>query len=1234
MTANRTSVNPDSASGQPRSAPLLDPMAVPLAGSHLVEAGAGTGKTWQLTSLYLRLLVERDFPVDRILAVTFTRAATQELSGRIRARLALLRDAYKGLGHGGDPVVEALARSHPEDGPGRVDRALTHFDEAAIHTIHGFCQRVLTAAAFESGAAYGVELAAETGDFVTAVAQDYYRLNFYDGKEEFLLYSKNAKNENTGKPLNIGPNRFIRLLNLYLRHSSITVEGRDERPELAAIEPFGESAKRVREAWAPAREDVEALLRAAIKEKRLHATYYKDAILDSMLSYMEGYCTGAEPLFPLGDLFGKFSSQMLFARKKSGTAPPEHPFFDICQSARTNADILESQCKRLLEFLDTGLFPFAEKALRAAKARKNVQFYSDLVSSLARALKGPGGEAAAKAVGVRYDCALIDEFQDTDPDQYAIFQALFAGQGKPLFLIGDPKQAIYAFRGADVFSYLAAARDAGAVHTINHNRRSDPALVDGVNAMFHRPARTRGDKALPVAPFVLEGIGFTPAVAADGMERPALVLPEKAHPLEIWLIDPEGKGEVSALEARKKIVTALAARISRLVAWGRKGEAWLGNEPLSERHMAVLVRGHAEARMAEKALRRAGLHCVRYSTEKLFFADEASEMLAILRAVARPGDLEAVRAALATETLGRNAGEMARLLNEPEDFGLLSRDFRFWRSLWAGRGFAPLFRAVTRREKVFPRLLALEDGERRVTNLIHLAEILSQAEQEGGLGPEALADWLSRAVRGRETGGDELMLRLESDEDAVKVVTIHASKGLEYPIVFTPFLFAGLKTESPAIFHDPERENRLVMSLVQAADNFNLKKEALAERLRLCYVALTRARNLCTLAWGPINNSGNSPLAWLFHGPGDEGDEALSLWLAGSKERLKNVEPGEIKRSLAPLVEVSGGAVGLQPLPDEPVPLPPAPGREGLELGCRKFAGVTDTSFKITSYSALAARSDAVEEPETRDFALFPWEYNTGPEREGPPDIFDFPKGADAGQFFHDLLENWDFTEKDEGLLASHVRDRLSAHGFSEEWEGPVRDMVERLVSTQLSLDFPGLALSSVALSDRVNEMEFVFPMAFLTPQKLASAFSGSPILERVPENFSELGFSGTRGFLHGFMDMVFVHQGRYFLVDWKSNHLGTRPEDYDEAALCRAMAGHSYTLQYHLYVLALHRHLGLRLPDYSYDRHFGGVFYIFIRGADKGFGVFADRPQKELILSLERLFQGEARNAAGGSRP
>ena len=1226
----------------PRAVPLLDPMAVPLSGSHLVEAGAGTGKTWQLTSLYLRLLVEKDFPVDRILAVTFTRAATQELSGRIRARLALLRDAYKGRGCGGDKVVEALAQRHPEDGPGRVERALAHFDEAAIHTIHGFCQRALTAAAFESGAGYGVELAAETGEFITAVARDYYRANFYGAPEEFLLYAKNEKDEkydkkeNKDKRKKIDPRHFSRLLGLYLRHNSIIVEGRDERPEFAALAPFKESAAGMRAAWAAARDETEALLRAAIKEKSLHATYYKDAILDSMLSYMDEYCAGAQPEFPLRDIFEKFTANKLTASLNRKKAPLEHPFFDLCQLAWALGKDLEAQCGRFAEHLDREFFPFAEKALKAAKAKKNVQFYNDLVSSLARALTGPGGEAAARAVGGRFDCALIDEFQDTDPDQYAIFQALFARQGKPLFLIGDPKQAIYAFRGADVFSYLAAARNADAIHTINHNRRSDPALVDGVNVLFHRPARNEGERDMPVAPFVLPGIGFTPAIAAPGMERPKLILPEKLPPLEIWLMDPEGKNKLGVEDAKKTIVAALASRITQLVAWGRRGEARLGDEPLGERHMAVLVRSHPEARMVERALRRAGIHCVRYSTEKLFYAEEAREMLALTRAVARPSDLKAMRAALATTIMGRDAIELARLVEEPDEFGLLGQEFRALRALWARRGFAPLFRALMRRENVFPRLLALEDGERRVTNLVHLAEVLSQAERERGLGPEALADWLSRAISGKETGGDELLLRLESDEEAVKVVTIHASKGLEYPIVFSPFLFAKLKIESPAIFHDPARENRLVMSLVGPIDELSLKKETLAERLRLCYVALTRARNLCTMAWGPINGAGDSALAWLLHGPLNEGDDALGEWLSGSNDRLKDVELNELEQALAPLVEASGGAVGLRLPQDAPVPLPKAPGREGLELRCRQFSGFIDGSFRVTSYSALASQGEAASEgPETGDFALFPWEYKTGPEKEGPPDIFDFPKGADAGQFFHDLLEHWDFTVSDGELLSAHVRDRLSAHGFSEEWEGPVSRMVNRLVSTPLSPNFPGLALSSVGPSARVNEMEFAFPIRGLTPQKLAAAFSGSPIMARVPEKFEDLGFSETGGFMHGFVDMVFLHHGKYFLVDWKSNHLGTSPEDYHQEALCQAMGEHHYTLQYHLYALALHRHLGLRLENYDYDRHFGGVFYIFLRGAAPGFGVFEDRPEKRLILGLKRALCGETGGLTGeGTRP
>ena len=1182
----------------------LDPLALPLYGTHLVEAGAGTGKTYQLTSLYLRLVVERDIPVDRILAVTFTRAATQELSGRIRARLAALAGAFRGEPAPGDPVVSALAESHPTEGPGRVERALRHFDEAAVSTIHGFCQRVLTAAAFESGAPLSVNLTGDSDEYLALLAEDFYRLHFYDAPEEFLRYARKEK---------AGPGDFHKLLDTRERHGEMRVEGRSGRPEISALAPVRLLSAQVRQEWPNVRDDVEALFR----DGRLNASSYTGKIVGKMLARMDDYAASVTPAFPLFEDFERFTASKLAVSIKKAAEPFEHPFFLLCQDLFTQAKMLETQFGELLEHLHALVFSFADRELPGRKARQNVRFYGDLISSLRKALSGPRGAAVALAVGARFDCALVDEFQDTDPAQYAIFKALFGGPGKALFMIGDPKQAIYAFRGADIFSYLKAAADAGERHTLATNRRSEPGLIRAVNAVFGKSR----------APFVLPGIDFTPARPAK-IERPPLVLPESRPRLSVWLLDPRGKDKVSGEDARARVTAALVAEISLLVAWGREGRARLGDEALSERHMAVLVKNHDEARDVEQALRSAGVRALRYGTDNLYRSPEAAEMLTLLTALARPGDGEALRAALATRMMGRTAAGIHALLSDPEASSATAESFRGYSALWRRRGFAAVFRFLAEREDIVPRLLAHAGGERRITNLQHIAELLSKMEAEHRLGPAGLAERLARAAAGRIPGGEEAELRLESDADAVRIVTVHASKGLEYPVVFCPFFFAGIKKDEwPAVHHDPARGDEPVLPLTRAAlaaGAAAMKRERLAESVRLLYVGLTRARNHCYTAWGPVNLAGDSAPAYLFHGPEEDGSPEIETWLAGADNRLKNKGLDDIRQALAPVVEASGGSLALVSPPETATPLPPPPPEAREALREPSFSGRIDRSRRVTSYSALASHASAGLDEAARQDEARPPRPAQNSEPEPAPDIAAFPRGPEAGLFFHDLLEHWDFSLADPILLRSHVDERLAAHGFSQSFAPAAAGMVESLAAMPLSPLDPGLSLSKISRANRADELEFTIPLAPVTPETLSRAFSGAKILERVPGGVADLDFLPVRGFVRGFMDMVFAHEGRYFLVDWKSNHLGPRPEDYGEEALRGAMALHRYVLQYHLYLLALKRHLARKVPGFNYETHFGGVFYIFLRGAVPGRGVFFDLPEPALMDRLEENLVGK----------
>jgi exodeoxyribonuclease V beta subunit len=530
-------------------------------------------------------------------------------------------------------------------------------------------------------------------------------------------------------------------------------------------------------------------------------------------------------------------------------------------------------------------------------------------------------------------------------------------------------------------------------------------------------------------------------------------------------------------------------------------------------------------------------------------------------------------------------------------------------------------------------LLAYPDGDRRLTNLLHLTEILHQQTVQEEPGMASLLKWLVDKLNPATPRLEEHQLRLESDARAVRIVTTHKSKGMEYPVVFCPFGWEGslITDDRDIICYEQGPPRRRVLDL--GSDQVEVRRrlaqqEMLAENLRLLYVALTRAKKRCYLVWGHINTAETSAPAYLLHRPGYDGDDIVATLTT----HLAGLADGDRRAELARLAAASGGSILLRDIPaDRSVP-PSAPITDATPLFCRKFSGAIDTTWRISSYSALVSRRTADADSPDRD-AHPPPVADTGsavsdialPATELRT-IFTFPKGARAGIFFHELLEQLDFTDAVPENREARIHEKLRTHGFDPSWTAAVKGAIDRLLSVSLVPETPRLTLGSVGLHQRLNELAFYFPVKPVTPRRLRDIFAAHPaavIPSAFPSDLEKLSFAPFRGFLKGYIDMAFVHEGRYYLIDWKSNHLGHRIEDYQAENLQTAMNEAYYILQYCLYTLALNRYLKLRDPAYSYETHFGGVFYIFIRGVDpeKGpaYGIYRDRPDAGLIEALDQ---------------
>ncbi|MFI5395887.1 MAG: exodeoxyribonuclease V subunit beta [Candidatus Binatia bacterium] len=1223
----------------------LDPLAVPLRGTNLIEASAGTGKTHTITTLYLRLLLERGLSVGDILVVTYTNAATAELRARIRRRLHAALAALEAGGEPDDKTLDQFVRQRLAQGALEADRrvllaALHGFDAAAIFTIHGFCQRALQEHAFESRVPFDMELVTNQALLLDEVVQDFWVRELYQAPEIFVRHLQRKQ---------LTPRRLVALAAKVVLHPGMPVLPEDVHAELGeSLDSWCRAQVQAAAIWRKEREEILHLLCASAGLKR--STYKEESIRASWTTTMDAVLSQEWPGISEGfKAFQHFTSEGLEKGTKKGCTRPKHRFFEACDALLASDEALRQALDaRLLEF-QIDLVRYARAELRRRKEAANTQFFDDLLHGLNEALAGQGGATLAEKIRTQFHAALIDEFQDTDPVQYDIFRRVYHGSDAALFLIGDPKQAIYAFRGADVFTYMAAKRDAGAdAHTLTTNWRSDPTLIRAVNGLFDQ-ARDQ---------FVFRQIPFLSATPKDGAVDCLGGAAAGQAPLQILFVRRQDERKPINKEwANEHLPDLVAAEIARFL----KSGATIEERDVAPGDIAVLCRTNEQAGSTQVALRRLRIPSVLQTEASVFDSVEAVEVERVLRAAADPGDAGAVRAALATTLMGLSGHDVFALQEDERGWDAWMRRFQGWHEAWLHDGFVAGFHRLLDECEVQPRLLALTDGERRLTNILHLGELLHAVEVEERHGPLALVHWLS-AMRAdvdarAELAGEAAQIRLESDEAAVKLVTVHKAKGLEYPIVFCPYLWDGALLRKSDVetlrFHDPEDGDRLKLDLGSSnkeAHKALAEREALAENVRVLYVALTRAQHRCSLVWGAFREVETSALGYLLHQPRrlPEDDVDVAKVTAARIAALVSAGDDGLLADLGALAAAAGGAIQIAELPSERGTEYALLAEEWGELRCRMPQRALSPQWRVSSFSNLTAGERAVsppaEEGQDRDEA----DAAAAEQRESakpavPVVLHDFPAGARPGQLIHEIFQSIDFQQSDVTALRAQVAERLARYGFEPKWTEPLCEAITDILETPLDDGSQPLTLRRIPLVKRLSELEFIFPVAdekssadegaqpaapgLLTRARLAEVFTrcaAPPVPREYADRIRDLGFSPLAGYLKGFVDLVFEHAGRWYVVDYKSNYLGPSPKAYEPQRLGRVMADHHYFLQYHLYVVALHRYLTVRLADYDYDRHFGGVFYLFLRGMSpalpRGCGIFRDRPSRTLIESLSAV--------------
>lgn len=1169
----------------------LDPLTLPLSGLQVIEASAGTGKTWTLAALYVRLVLGHApghsdisqglFP-PQILVMTFTDAATAELRGRIRARLA---QAARYFHHGEQPGLEVddfLRALRAEIDAGqwpacaeRLDVAAQWMDEAAIFTIHGWSSRMLKTHAFDSASLFQQSRVEDSARLKLTAVQDYWRKWFYPLSAE-QLGALQAVVRNPQELLDqLGP-RWTQ--EDKAPHSATAPE---QAPDviIQAWELWHTQCQDLDKlAHAACTDDVIALLRDTIAAKKLKA--YRADWPGKLAEWGKGSAFSQLDKKAQGaaiTLLQRFSRQTLL-EKGWAEAAQHHAFAHI----EALYEHLAAEPEVAEQLLAHAAFEVGA-AYQQAKARLAQFDFSDLLQNLYHALQAANGRLA-EAIRQQFPVALVDEFQDTDPWQYGALSKIYGdAEGAPhatgLIMIGDPKQAIYSFRGADLATYLGARAQAQAIHTLSGNFRSTAGVVAAVNHVFAHAAKPFGD------------VPYESVTACNDQVRPLHVAGQTQPAMTVWHLQ-------HAKMPRKPVLLRQLAEVfaTQMVGLLNAGAARPGA-------MAVLVKNWVEARAIRTALSNRGVRSVYLSERDSVFATaQATDLWRILRAVAQPRDAQYIRAALATALWGLPWSALENLFQDELAWDELSDRFHGWQKIWQRQGFLPMLHHLLHEQSIPARLLnqgdaASTQGERQLTNLLHLGDLLQTASL-GLQGEGALLRYFEDQLRDPRASGDTAQLRLESDADLVQVITLHKAKGLQYPLVFLPFV-----------------------SNYRAADNGQDDALRLAEDIRLLYVALTRAEQAVWLGLTPTRGDmdGKNPkvksAVSALLGRQTPGDLAQCLQAWASEHIVVQNAPAPNDTAYAPQTPVKHWKPALTP-------------RRQLRSRwwSASFSALTrdvePANRALTPGSALDERlGDAQIDsalPQATDLPVQP--------ELLPPPFNAFPAGSHYGTLLHDLLEwqaqqGWPGAQnKPPAAVAADWQKLLTRKAQGLKLDEIERDVlaawVPAIVGTPLPVTgSPSLVLARLKPEQHWAEMAFSLKVSALDSARLdrliaAHVLTGQPRQAMQPRQLD--------GMLTGFMDLVLEFEGRYYVLDYKSNKL----PGYEPAQLQQAMLAHRYDVQYTLYLLALHRLLKSRLADYDYDRHVGGALYLFLRGIDQnGAGLYADKPPKALIEALDAAF-------------
>jgi len=1074
---------------------------IDLDGSKLIEASAGTGKTYSIALLVLRLIIEKEIPIEKILVVTFTKPAVAELESRIRKFVKLAWKYSSGKAISEEKIIGVVGESSARKAE-LLKKATHSLDNLSVMTIHSFCNEFITNHPFEVRHTFKTELVTDMSELVRFVANDYWRrkINTIESVEVFRHLCKHITPESITGLLsnalddkafdftaNFGQNEVIHLKDLVLKSDS------------------------------------------EVKEffQHIQANWDKIKTRGAGHRYVPGFISDCGNPHVFSDKFLKICRSAKGAPKYYSEYFPEE--LDKAQNLiGTETELAELIQSYAGHIYSEAIYELKEK-VKELRDRKNLISYDDLISVMHNAvMEGTINDIVLK----KFSVVFIDEFQDTDNKQYYIFSKIFRNN-TTLFYIGDPKQSIYGWRKADINTYKAAVEEVGQVKRMNENFRSTQKLIDALNTIFAIED-----------PFDDPDISYYPVSKGD---------------IELGIMTEAGTEvvpvSVNSFPNNQEITGFVKTEILRLLM---QKDILINGNRIQPSDVAVLVRNRFQASDIKKALSEVNIPSVTIDESSVLSSVEANNILALLPVVLSP-DRGGISKVLLNRDFGFTFGDIQVLDTDAH----LDR-FRELKAEWLKEGIYNMIfsflAAYNVRRHCLGRGIA---GERSLSNYYQLAEILHQVSNRTRCTPEELIVWLQRE---RESASEEYEQRIESEDNAVQILTIHKSKGLTFRIVFAPFLDLQVKSD-PFVFNFRTETGYQFTPYPDEEQLALYNKQTEQENRRLIYVAMTRAQYKLYICENRYYDT-----------------SSLKSFLTMKGELFER----DIVREC-----------------DHPEYIRPA---NNMVFTPRKTPEIKiENTFGIHSFSALskAHHSAPFEKAVPGTFA----EYDQF--------IFqDLGRGASVGTALHSIFERLNFSKPDTWMDTIKEASGFWSNMIKEENLNLFYELVSNVMQTEISFGNEKFRLSDIPEEKKLPEMEFLFSVDRVN-KKVINDYLG--------DDATLGGEADIEGLMTGFMDLMFEYNGKYHILDWKSNHLGNDADNYDQAGMDQAMTGSNYHLQYMIYTVAAVRWLKTRVSDFDYDRHFGGIIYVFLRGVRDGkeTGIYTRKPEKKTIEKLDAALGG-----------